>query len=194
MSSARRFDVCLSYPHNKILRKLDKVPAQPYNKFISLIFQMPIISKRRRQTQDSLKEARNAKRSRTLSPTEKIFPLHRKEIESLSTATDQILTTLLSKAKQPLQPRFNKVHQLKPCNSICRNCKAKHWIEERVVESSKINPDFTMCCNKGKVRLPNPIAPPDELKNLLINQTAGQFLFLAGSSIMQGINMNTASQ
>lgn len=50
----------------------------------------------------------------------------------------------------------------------CQNCKAMMWYRERVHKSSKSkNPTFSMCCQEGKIRLPEAKEPPDFLKQLL---------------------------
>ena len=41
-----------------------------------------------------------------------------------------------------------------------------------------VNLDFSVCCRKGKVSLPSPVTPPDELRNLLVDQTPGEFCFM----------------
>ena len=83
----------------------------------------------------------------------------------------------LPKARQPLPLHFSKVHRLGQCSKICQQCEAQHWIEERMSRTSIANPDFSLCCAKGKVSLPDPVCPPDELRNLLVDQTQGRLLF-----------------
>ncbi|KAI0056662.1 hypothetical protein BV25DRAFT_1864431, partial [Artomyces pyxidatus] len=51
-------------------------------------------------------------------------------------------------------------------NLVCRYCAAKHWASERVRSSSVSNPEFGMCCDHGKVRLPLAEDPPDQLREL----------------------------
>jgi hypothetical protein len=52
-------------------------------------------------------------------------------------------------------------------NIQCPNCRALHWVEERLARSSKRNPNFGVCCLKGVVELPTLREPPVELCNLL---------------------------
>lgn len=52
----------------------------------------------------------------------------------------------------------------------CPGCNALHWLDERLVRSSKRNPKFGMCCFQGKVFLPPLQHPPPELLDLLTSQ------------------------
>jgi len=45
-------------------------------------------------------------------------------------------------------------------NVICWHCKAYHWVEERLRNSSITSPKFGMCCLQGKVALPQLQEPP----------------------------------
>ncbi|KDQ27730.1 hypothetical protein PLEOSDRAFT_1042559, partial [Pleurotus ostreatus PC15] len=50
----------------------------------------------------------------------------------------------------------------------CQHCGALHWADERVNRSRRTGiPNFGMCCDHGKVRLPAPQAPPHTLQGLL---------------------------
>ena len=42
---------------------------------------------------------------------------------------------------------------LPPRSDLCPNCNALMWIEEKS-NNSKIKPLFSLCCSKGKVKLP----------------------------------------
>ena len=52
-------------------------------------------------------------------------------------------------------------------NCVCSQCGALMWIEERVIRSSRIRPEFQLCCCKGKAILPPLQATPSEISNLL---------------------------
>ncbi|KAH9053086.1 hypothetical protein EDB87DRAFT_1569732, partial [Lactarius vividus] len=52
----------------------------------------------------------------------------------------------------------------------CPDCKALHWLAERLTKSSMRNPKFGMCCFSGKISLPPLQSPPLELSQLLISQ------------------------
>ena len=52
----------------------------------------------------------------------------------------------------------------------CPDCKALHWMCERLSKMSERNPKFGMCCFKGKINLPKLDNPPPELLNLLSAQ------------------------
>lgn len=50
----------------------------------------------------------------------------------------------------------------------CEKCGALFWYEERIRKhyNSK-KPIFTMCCDRGKIKLPDLKKPPEVLKQLL---------------------------
>jgi hypothetical protein len=76
-------------------------------------------------------------------------------------------------ARQPLPHNFATVHRLNSFTATCPRCSAKHWIEERSMNSSIRNPQFSMCCADGKVHLNAPVHPPPELERYLLNQSQG---------------------
>jgi len=47
---------------------------------------------------------------------------------------------------------------------------AKMWIKEQLAKSNYNNPQFFLCCENGKVLLPNLLATPQELEVLLTNK------------------------
>ncbi len=47
---------------------------------------------------------------------------------------------------------------------------AKMWIKERLIKSSNINPQFSLCCENGKVLLLSLPATPQELEVLLTSK------------------------
>jgi hypothetical protein len=44
------------------------------------------------------------------------------------------------------------------------------WIKERLAKSSNINPQFSLCCENGKVLLPSLLVTPQELEVLLTSK------------------------
>lgn len=68
---------------------------------------------------------------------------------------------------EPIPPqRFGSMTQK------CVHCHALHWLDERVKNSSKSDPEFARCCHHGKVSLPKLPQPPDRLRNLYTNDDA----------------------
>lgn len=49
----------------------------------------------------------------------------------------------------------------------CPFCGALMWFAEKVKNSSNGNPEFSLCCNRGKVQLPRVRPPPRLLDDLL---------------------------
>jgi hypothetical protein len=72
-------------------------------------------------------------------------------------------------ARQPFDPAW-EVHNLGFLNVRCPHCGALHWLVERLVNSSLLNPKFGMCCVQGKISLPPIQPPPLELFQLLTSQ------------------------
>ena len=62
------------------------------------------------------------------------------------------------------------IHDLKAMDVECTFCCALLWLDERLSNSSKRNPRFSLCCYQGKVKPPylNPIPP--ELHQLLTSK------------------------
>ena len=77
---------------------------------------------------------------------------------------------LFSIARRPVSDTF-PVHDLARMNVQCPHCQALHWMDERVMSSSKSRPEFEMCCAHGKVSLPPLRMPPLPLANFFILQT-----------------------
>jgi hypothetical protein len=55
-------------------------------------------------------------------------------------------------------------------DTISGFCNAKMWIKERLAKSSNNNPQFSLCCENGKILLPSLLAIPQELEVLLTNK------------------------
>jgi hypothetical protein len=53
---------------------------------------------------------------------------------------------------------------------ICGSYSAKMWIKERLVKATNNNPQFSLCCENGKVMLSNLPTTPQELEVLLTNK------------------------
>ncbi|KAE9390700.1 hypothetical protein BT96DRAFT_833076 [Gymnopus androsaceus JB14] len=51
----------------------------------------------------------------------------------------------------------------------CKYCGALHWLNEKLEKSPKRDPQFSMCCKHGEVRIPLLMAPPNFLYRLLIS-------------------------
>ena len=69
-------------------------------------------------------------------------------------------------ARHPYE-EHNIRHDLGCMDVRCRQCKAFHWMDERLKQSASSNPVFGLCCNSGKVILRVLRDPPQNLKNLL---------------------------
>ena len=69
-------------------------------------------------------------------------------------------------------------YRLGSCNTSCQKCGALHWLEERAARrapggeiSTVAAPKFSQCCTNGAVVLPQPLDPPTELRELLMDQS-----------------------
>jgi hypothetical protein len=62
-------------------------------------------------------------------------------------------------------------------DTICGFCSAKMWIKERLAKSTNNNPQFSLCCENGKVLLPNLPATPQELEVLLTSKKSNVVKF-----------------
>lgn len=62
-------------------------------------------------------------------------------------------------------------HVLPKRTTECPNCKALMWIDVRINGSSKINPQFSLCCKLGQVNLPKETPLPEEYQKLLTDNT-----------------------
>ena len=60
-------------------------------------------------------------------------------------------------------------HRIGDMVYACPHCHALHWLDERT-GSSAANPQYQMCCAKGKVHLPELQEPPSYIKTLLTSQ------------------------
>ena len=75
-------------------------------------------------------------------------------------------------ARRPFEPAqpFHHLGFLNIVRNQCPSCKALHWLDERLSDSSKIRPKFGMCCYNGKISLPSLPQPPPELYWLLTTE------------------------
>jgi hypothetical protein len=55
-------------------------------------------------------------------------------------------------------------------DTICGFCNGKMWIKKRLAKSSNNNPQFSLCCENGKVLLPSLHATPQELEVVLTSK------------------------
>ena len=53
----------------------------------------------------------------------------------------------------------------------CPHCHALHWVEERTSSSRVHRPEFEMCCDHGKIKLPLLSVPPRPLYDLFVLDT-----------------------
>ena len=72
-------------------------------------------------------------------------------------------------ARRPFNPRW-VTHNLGNLSVACDSCKALHWANERLSNSSKTKPKFGMCCYQGKIALPSLQEPPRELNDFYTRQ------------------------
>ena len=76
----------------------------------------------------------------------------------------------LPKARRPINESEVPPHNLEPMTIICPDCRALHWMAERLSNSSKRHPKFGKCCLSGKIRLLDLTAPSQPLRRLLESQ------------------------
>ncbi len=62
-------------------------------------------------------------------------------------------------------------------DTICGFYRAKMWIKEQSAKSRNNNPQFSLCCENGKVLLPNLLATPQELEVLLTSKESSAVKF-----------------
>jgi len=62
-------------------------------------------------------------------------------------------------------------------DTICGFCSAKMWIKEQSAKSRNNNPQFFLCCENGKVLLPNLPATLQELEVLLTSKDSNAVKF-----------------
>jgi hypothetical protein len=62
-------------------------------------------------------------------------------------------------------------------DTICGFYSAKMWIKERLAKLTNNNPQFSLCCENGKVLLPNLLATPQELEVLLTSKESSAVKF-----------------
>ena len=97
------------------------------------------------------------------------------EILSDAQSKCQRLNSQHNAARTPLRTEdVNLLHRLKPFTAKCQHCFALHWVEEKTQKSSMKNPLFSMCCASGKVTLPAPVYPPQQLTKYLLDQTQSE--------------------
>ena len=61
-------------------------------------------------------------------------------------------------------------HDLGDPTYPCGYCGALHWIGEKIKNTSSSNPEFGLCCSRGKIILPKLKQPPQLLRDLLENR------------------------
>ena len=75
---------------------------------------------------------------------------------------------------------------------LCPNCKALHWMNEKLTNSSVKNPLFGKCCLQGKIKLPVLITPPPPLKALYDGNNDQSKLFRRYTRIYNAANAFTS--
>ncbi|KAG2211413.1 hypothetical protein INT45_006306, partial [Circinella minor] len=91
------------------------------------------------------------------------------------------------------QSRFYRRHIFPRMNSPCPSCGAQMWINERLTASSLTNPRFGLCCLSGKINLPIPRSPPQELLDLITNHNPTNALSVQFHTIIRAYNSLFAS-
>ena len=94
----------------------------------------------------------------------------------LSFPTIDVHSTSLSQRRRPpgcrpLEPHKQYRLDLGPCQVLCPDCNASHWIEERSSKGTKQNPKFSACCSNGAISLP-PLLDAPPLLQYLLQQTS----------------------
>jgi hypothetical protein len=87
----------------------------------------------------------------------------------------QVRQQILPIARRPLLPppleAISYRHELGRCNIVCPFCKAEHWAEEKVNESTLRAPKFSTCCMSGSIAMEKFEDPPQPLYSLLTDST-----------------------
>lgn len=107
------------------------------------------------------------------TPPASVFDILLPPPSSLPVPLQQPLFTLPI-SHHPFDPTW-QIHSLGAFNTLCSYCKALHWLDEQLINSSCHNPKFSMCCFSGKVSLPPLQPPPPELYNLLTSDQGRAF-------------------
>ncbi|RPD57504.1 hypothetical protein L226DRAFT_445735, partial [Lentinus tigrinus ALCF2SS1-7] len=69
-------------------------------------------------------------------------------------------------ARQPYNEQLIVVHNLGSMDVPCTFCGALHWVDEHLAVFRTTSPQFGLCCDRGRVRLPSPPPTPDLLRHL----------------------------
>ncbi|RXW11836.1 hypothetical protein EST38_g14019 [Candolleomyces aberdarensis] len=76
---------------------------------------------------------------------------------------------VLGAARRPYQEPQAR-HELGRMNIQCPDCRALHWLDEKLSSSSARSPKFGLCCDSGQVRLPRLEDPPPALRDLFTGE------------------------
>jgi hypothetical protein len=146
-----------------------------------------LFSRRIAQSARRQREARSSSTSSTSCSSRSTAQAHRRAREATQQTTmdlpvqppagadvDQDMF-LLALKPLPLWTPFSPSlrHKLSPFETGCRHCNARHWIEERTSSSSVTAPEFSKCCKRGSVKLPDLPNPPEPLLSYYRGTTAG---------------------
>jgi hypothetical protein len=147
------------------------------------------------QIQEQLQERRSRRRLRTPSPSAPRDMVVFRPVPGISEMTSRfssaVATTeggggMVFLAREPLQLDANGIaisirHNLGAFDIVCGRCQTLHWHQEATVKSVQTpNPQFSTCCQNGRVVLPPLNAPLPLLRQLFLDGSAGT---LSSSSI-----------
>lgn len=71
---------------------------------------------------------------------------------------------------QPVRSSPVAFHYLGKLEHRCHHCQALHWLSERLASSSDRNPQFGLCCLRGKVSIDFVARLPTELYEYFTSQ------------------------
>ena len=54
-------------------------------------------------------------------------------------------------------------------NFICQFCGANFWYDEKITNSPKSEPKFSICCSNGRIKLQEISEPPEPLRSLFLH-------------------------
>ncbi|KAI8557126.1 hypothetical protein RHMOL_Rhmol05G0311100 [Rhododendron molle] len=83
-------------------------------------------------------------------------------------------------------------HFLGKMDVVCPFCKALHWMDEKLVKSSKKNPLFGTYCLQGKVKLPLLMTPPPPIQALYDGNDDRSKSFRAKTRVYNAANAFTS--
>jgi hypothetical protein len=101
----------------------------------------------------------NKVKNKTNSKIEKFYKIATKPFSENLISGDNVCMEKNSK---------NYLRHCFPKRSIeCPECSALMWKEEKIPDSTKTVNKFSLCCMKGKIKIPNPDPSPNQILELL---------------------------